>query len=77
MKYVFIIVLTTLGCLITTFRTAAQNYSGQCTWTLSGNTLTISPTAAGGKMADYSLSGAPWYGSRGSITTLVIEEGVT
>ena len=45
------------------------------TYELSGGTLTISGT---GSMPDYtSDSPAPWYGSRASITSIVIGNGVT
>ena len=65
----------------------AQNYlipmattaSGTCgdslTWTLSDSgTLTISGT---GTMYDYSSSNTPWYSYTGSITSIVIQKGVT
>ncbi len=45
------------------------------TWTLDGDTLTISGTGA---MADYTTtSNAPWYSQKDSITTVVISDGVT
>ena len=44
------------------------------TATLSGNTLTISGT---GNMADYNGITAPWYGSRTSIQTIIIDNNVT
>lgn len=52
--------------------------SGKCgknlTWTLEGDTLTISGT---GKMKDYSIftNPSPWY--RSSLTTIKIQKGVT
>ena len=77
MRNVFVIILTTLCYLTTTVHTTAQT-SGQCTWTLTGSTLTISPGSIGGEMADYNnFFDVPWYGSRGVITNLVINEGVT
>ena len=53
--------------------------SGGCDVTLSGGTLTVSKSATGnGAMADYdSNSDWPWYSSRSSITSIVIEHGVT
>ena len=49
--------------------------SGDCTVTLSDGTLTISGTGA---MADYAnASNQPWYGSRNSITSVVVQSGVT
>ena len=51
--------------------------SGTCgtnlTWNLSDGTLTISGI---GEMVDY-LSNVPWYSSRESIKTVIIEDGVT
>ncbi len=44
------------------------------TATLSGGTLTISGT---GNMRSYATGRTPWYGSRDSITSVVIGEGVT
>ena len=48
------------------------------TWTLENGVLTISKTGEGtGAMTDYQARNAPWYGSRNSITSVVIESGVT
>jgi hypothetical protein len=53
-------------------------YSGTCgtdvSWALVGHTLTISGT---GNMADYISENAPWYAYLSSITSVVIESGVT
>lgn len=52
--------------------------SGNCTVTLSAGVLTVSKTSGTGAMADYeSASDQPWYGSRTSITSIVVGEGVT
>jgi hypothetical protein len=52
--------------------------SGDCTVTLSGGVLTVSKTSGTGAMADYANAGAqPWSGSRTSITSIVVGEGVT
>ncbi len=48
--------------------------SGACTVTLTDGVMTISGTGA---MADYGYAGAPWYSSRNSVTSVVINEGVT
>ncbi len=54
--------------------------SGRCgaelywTYEESTQTLTIRGT---GKMADYTSSGAPWYGHRSKIKTVVIKDGAT
>lgn len=49
--------------------------SGDCTVTLSGGVLTISGTGA---MGDYSgNTGQPWKDSRSSITSVVVQTGVT
>ncbi|GHT14432.1 hypothetical protein AGMMS4956_12230 [Bacteroidia bacterium] len=64
---------------------ATSGIEGGCSWALTGSgsdlTLTISeaiswsnPTAV---MPDYNHNVAPWYYARTSITTLVINEGVT
>ena len=84
MKNVFIIMLTTLGCLAATNRTAAQTpvesgTTGDCTWTITGTapnyTLTITGTGA---MDDYTYGTSPWYSLyRPDIKALVIGDGVT
>lgn len=53
--------------------------SGDCTVTLTGNTLTITKKAGDGNgaMENYYIGYAPWIGVRGDIKTVVIEEGVT
>ena len=52
--------------------------SGTCgdnlTWNLTGGVLTISGTGA---MNDYSGTIAPWYSYRSSITSAIVENGVT
>ena len=52
--------------------------SGTCgenlTWTLSGGTFTISGS---GEMKNYSWESVPWYSSRTTIQSVVIEDGVT
>ncbi|KAA6302014.1 MAG: hypothetical protein EZS26_001830 [Candidatus Ordinivivax streblomastigis] len=55
---------------------AGSGTTGPLTWVLEEGTLTISGEGA---MPDYSYpsSSAPWYSSRSSITTVVIEDGVT
>lgn len=64
-------------CLVLSLMASAE--SGKCgdnlTWTLENGTLTISGTGA---MPDYTDSSKlPWYSSRSSISTVVINEGVT
>ena len=59
---------------------AATGTTGGCTWTLSNNTLIITATTGAtntGVMADYANGAAPWYSSRASITSVVIDESVT
>jgi hypothetical protein len=53
---------------------AESGTAGPLTWTFEDGTLTISGTGA---MPDYNSSGAPWYSYRSSITTVVINDGVT
>ncbi|MDR1679813.1 MAG: leucine-rich repeat protein [Prevotellaceae bacterium] len=55
---------------------AQSGVTGALTWSISGNTLTISGE---GDMPDYrgGTPAAPWYDYRISITTVVIENGVT
>ena len=66
------------GYLIEIWNSEIQPKTGTCgddlTWTLDGDTLTISGT---GPMYDYSSKEAPWYVYEGRITKLVIEEGPT
>lgn len=50
------------------------NYGDNITWSLSGNTLTISGTGA---MADFSEYDAPWQDSASEIDDIVIGDGVT
>ena len=67
-----------LAGLMLLFSLSLSAQSGTCgdnlTWTLNGGTLTISGTGA---MKNYSSSTAPWYSSRSSIKTVIIEDGVT
>jgi hypothetical protein len=49
-------------------------YGENLTWSLENGTLTISGTGA---MANYEYNTLPWYSYRLSITTIVIEDGVT
>ena len=51
---------------------------GDCKVTLIGGDLTVSKTSGTGAMADYtSAFYLPWKDSRNSITSIVVEEGVT
>lgn len=64
-----------LLCLTVTSAWAASWTSGSCTVTLTSGTLTVSGTGA---MDDYtSLSYVPWKSVRTSITSIVINDGVT
>lgn len=70
-------ILFILIALLTTMTAWADDESwtsGDCTVTLSGNTLTVSGPGA---MADYKAGGAPWNSHRSSTRNIVIEDGVT
>ncbi|MCD7748399.1 MAG: leucine-rich repeat protein, partial [Firmicutes bacterium] len=54
--------------------TARGTCGDNLTWTLEDGTLTISGT---GEMYDYGYETSPWYAYRYSITSAVIEDGVT
>lgn len=78
-----LLVLTLVCCMLPATVFAAEALSGTCgddlTWTLDDGTLTISGT---GPMENYSNDRfepyyAPWYDSRSSITSVVIEDGVS
>ena len=81
-KALALLALLAAVCGLLTFSAAAESAvveSGTCgenlTWTLdAAGTLTVSGTGA---MKDYNYKGAPWYQSRDSIKTVVIESGVT
>lgn len=81
-KVLVLLALLAAVCGLLTFSAAAESAvveSGTCgenlTWTLdAAGTLTVSGTGA---MKDYNYEGAPWYQSRDSIKTVVIESGVT
>ena len=80
-KALALLALLAAVCGLLTFSAAAESAaaSGICgenlTWTLdAAGTLTVSGTGA---MKDYNYRGAPWYQSRDSIKTVVIESGVT
>ena len=67
-----------LLCLTVTSAWAESWTSGDCTVTLSGDVLTVSKTSGTGAMADYSsTSDRPWHAERASVTSVVIESGVT
>lgn len=83
-KVLVLLALLAAVCGLLTFSAAAESAvveSGACgknlTWTLdAAGTLTVSGTGA---MKNYNYMGAPapWYQSRDSIKTVVIESGVT
>ena len=80
-KVLVLLALLAAACCLLTFSAAAESAaaSGICgenlTWTLdAAGTLTVSGTGA---MKDYNYKGAPWYQSRDSIKTVVVENGVT
>ncbi len=80
-KALALLALLAAVCGLLTFSAAAESAaaSGICgenlTWTQdAAGTLTVSGTGA---MKDYNYRGAPWYQSRDSIKTVVIESGVT
>ncbi|MDR1527810.1 MAG: leucine-rich repeat protein [Dysgonamonadaceae bacterium] len=68
--------LTMIALFVLSAVSFAENgTAGPLTWDLSNGTLTISGTGA---MPDYSYYVfAPWYSYNSSITTVVIEDGVT
>lgn len=50
-------------------------YCGEnCTWVLNDGVLTISGTGA---MTDYAHTKTPWYSYKNTITSVIVEEGVT
>jgi hypothetical protein len=64
-----------LGAFSITASAATSGATGDCTWSLENNVLTIS---GDGAMEDYEYKTyAPWYNSRSSINKIVIEPGVT
>ena len=81
-KVLVLLALLAAACGLLTFSAAAESAvveSGACgenlTWTLdAAGTLTVSGTGA---MEDFGYKGAPWYQSRDSIKTVVVENGVT
>ena len=83
MKNVFIIILTTLGCLAAANRATAQTVASgttdACTWTITGTAPNYTLTISGaGAMADYTdISTPPWYSYRSNTKTLDIQSGVT
>ncbi len=57
------------------FGTLPENACGKnVTWTMENEALVLTGTGA---MFDYPQGGAPWYGSRGQITSVHVPEGVT
>ena len=70
MNFIFYIVLFTSFAYAQTSGTCGDS----CSWSYSGTTLTISGS---GIMNDYSYSDRPWYDFKSSITTVIIEEGIT
>ena len=61
---------------VTDAPTTSGTYGSNLTWTLEGSTLTFSGTGA---MEHWSLGldALPWYSDRGSIQSVVIENGIT
>ena len=70
-------ILITACCLLPCRAFAQGGTTGPLTWNISGNTLTIS---GNGAMPDYDNDNddfAPWYPYRTSISSIVIEDGVS
>ena len=60
---------------VTPVSVSAKGSTGDCSWRIDGDTLTISGT---GSMADYrDTSPAPWHEKRRSVRRIVVKEGVT
>ena len=84
----FIIPITSIGTYYTTLTNATgcdsvicltltespNGTTGDLTWSLCNGVLTIS---GNGAMENYIFSGTPWYSYNASITSVIIEEGVT
>jgi len=67
----FLALIASIGTIFAASGTCGENL----TWNLTGRVLTISGTGA---MTNYSDSNhAPWYDNRSSITSVIIEDGVT
>ncbi len=83
-RFLSILLALTLSLALLPLPASAVEASGTCgaegneagvTWTLTADgTLTISGTGA---MADFSIAGAPWKAKKESITSVVVESGVT
>ncbi len=68
---IFLTMLTSIGTLFAESGTCGE----KLTWNLTDGVLTISGTGA---MTDYNyFTNAPWYDYRSSITSVIIEDGVT
>ena len=76
--FVFLVLCLTVAlCAVTGFATeeTTPESTDAITWTVENNVLTISGTGA---MDNYTYSQRPdWYSYRSSVTSIVIEEGVT
>ena len=72
------LLISTSLLLSVCFSVNAQETSGSCgenaTWTYESTTLTISGT---GEMYDYAYGEAPWNAYAETMTSLVIEDGIT
>jgi hypothetical protein len=71
----FILILAML--LLPAAGFAQSGTTGSLNWALAGGTLTISGTGAMPDYESYGDDAAPWQSSRQSITTVIIESGVT
>ncbi|MDR3235486.1 MAG: leucine-rich repeat domain-containing protein [Prevotellaceae bacterium] len=72
----FFALIATTASVATTSCSKENSIAGESisfTWTLEGGTLTISGTCP---MPDY-YAGTPWYAQRSSITSVIINEGIT
>ncbi|MDR1372996.1 MAG: leucine-rich repeat protein [Dysgonamonadaceae bacterium] len=75
MKTKITLLLTVLLLSVATGFAQTSGTTGTLTWTLENGTLTIS---GAGEMEDYSYPDyAPWNSNSSSITTVIIEDGVT
>ena len=74
MKKTLISLFLALGLGVGTLLAQSGTCGDNLTWTLDNDTLTISGT---GDMTNFSYGNPPWKGYRSSITTVIINSGVT
>ena len=65
------------GAALTAGAATATGTTGDCTWTFDDATGTLTVSGTGAMADSYTSGSQPWYAYKDSITTVIVEKGVT